>query len=324
MGNGLPARRFEMLDAYRGIAALAVLFYHAGAQAPLLAPRGYLGADLFFILSGFVLAHAYGARLRGGLGLAGFIRLRLIRIYPMFLMSAVLGALLFHGSPLMLLMLPTPSADGLLFHANAPLWSVTFELLISLGYCLLAPRLGLRGLLGIAAVTGLVLARGILTHDGADLGAFAATAGLGLIRTAYDFTIGVLLHRAYLARLRAPVTGTIGLALPVVLVLVLLVDPAGRAWWDIATIGALFPALVWLGACTALPRPALGERLGGISYPLYCIHAPIVAMCHASARLMGLASLALVVAAWALNRWFDRPLQRLARRDPSPGRIASA
>lgn len=324
MESSLPVRRFDMLDAYRGIAALAVLFYHAGAQAPLLAPRGYLGADLFFILSGFVLAHAYGARLAGGLGLSGFIRLRLIRIYPMFLMGAVLGALLFHGNPLMLLMLPTPSADGLLFHANAPLWSVVFELLVSLGYCLLAPRLGLRGLLAIAGVTGLVLARGILTHDGADLGAFAATAGLGLVRTAFCFTIGVLLHRAYLARHRVPATGPLGLALPVVLVLVLMIDPAGRAWWDIATIGAIFPALIWLGACTALPRPALGERLGGMSYPLYCIHAPIVAMCHGSVRLMGLACLALIALAQLLDRRFDRPLQRLARREPSPGRIASA
>jgi peptidoglycan/LPS O-acetylase OafA/YrhL len=52
----------QSLTPLRGIAALTVLIYHLAAgnddpSLPTFFLRGYLGVDLFFILSGFVLAH---------------------------------------------------------------------------------------------------------------------------------------------------------------------------------------------------------------------------------------------------------------------------
>ena len=57
--------RYDLLDALRGIAALGVASYQLGrcTGAPIWMPHGWLAADFFFLLSGFVLAHACSERL---------------------------------------------------------------------------------------------------------------------------------------------------------------------------------------------------------------------------------------------------------------------
>ena len=59
--------RFEVLDAWRGIAALLVAVYHFqtmhhAAFLPFVR-NSYLFVDFFFVVSGFVIAHAYAGRL---------------------------------------------------------------------------------------------------------------------------------------------------------------------------------------------------------------------------------------------------------------------
>jgi peptidoglycan/LPS O-acetylase OafA/YrhL len=84
--------------------------HHYSGIRPLdfLATRGYLWVEFFFVLSGFILAHAYWARLKDLLqrsGYLAFLRARLIRLYPLhlfmllFLLAMVAGlrALAAHG-----------------------------------------------------------------------------------------------------------------------------------------------------------------------------------------------------------------------------------
>lgn len=57
-------RVFHTLDALRGIAAIAVVVFHsATVLAPISMPTAYLAVDIFFVMSGIVIAHAYEVQL---------------------------------------------------------------------------------------------------------------------------------------------------------------------------------------------------------------------------------------------------------------------
>ena len=94
---------YEILDGLRGVAALLVVFYHifeglsfaAGGTLITTINHGYLAVDFFFILSGFVIGYAYDDRLRKSMTLGNFFKRRLIRLHPMILMGAVIGAISF-------------------------------------------------------------------------------------------------------------------------------------------------------------------------------------------------------------------------------------
>src|SRR6201996_4654585 len=82
-------RFFVSLESLRGIAALAVIVYHAEWYNPITPLRffqnGPLMVDLFFVLSGFVIYHSYGTRLRSAREVARFLWLRIGRLYPLHL-----------------------------------------------------------------------------------------------------------------------------------------------------------------------------------------------------------------------------------------------
>ncbi|MFQ1648492.1 acyltransferase family protein [Aeromonas veronii] len=99
MNQSLP-----LLTPLRGIAALMVVLFHARlllfpqwmepiAGHTQLIENGYLWVDLFFILSGVVLAHVYGeafTRTPRTVGYGRFLWLRLTRVYPLYLVTLLL------------------------------------------------------------------------------------------------------------------------------------------------------------------------------------------------------------------------------------------
>lgn len=68
------------LDGVRGIAILLVLFYHFGS--PLVS--GFVGVDVFFVLSGFLITVLLGEELErsGRLDFPAFYRRRILRLLP--------------------------------------------------------------------------------------------------------------------------------------------------------------------------------------------------------------------------------------------------
>src|SRR4051794_26514580 len=86
--------RFLALDGLRGVAALVILVFHFGIRPAWVAPYGSLAVDFFFLLSGFVIAHAYEERLRQPGAIGAFIRDRVIRLHPLLVLSIIPGAII--------------------------------------------------------------------------------------------------------------------------------------------------------------------------------------------------------------------------------------
>jgi peptidoglycan/LPS O-acetylase OafA/YrhL len=89
-------RQLPSLTPLRGIAALWVVLYHCCGTAQFfpnlditphsyLISKGYLAVDIFFVLSGFVMAHVYRRAFSEGVGehYRGFLVARIARLYPL-------------------------------------------------------------------------------------------------------------------------------------------------------------------------------------------------------------------------------------------------
>lgn len=169
------------LTGLRSVGALMVLLHHFSLHfrlemhVPLLAPmlrRGYLGVDLFFVLSGFVISMAYGSWFApASRGLirrwALFLIRRAARLWPLHVvvLTATMLSLLAEGNqfhPLtMLANVLMIQAWGVSTEINSPAWSVSTEWFAYAIFPLLAPivlrdRAGL--LLGLAGVVALLAA----------------------------------------------------------------------------------------------------------------------------------------------------------------------
>ena len=85
--------RYTFFDGLRGFAALAVAIYHLSQYSGVTVFKGAgYAVDIFFCLSGFVLARAYGDRIRNGLDVSRFFLIRFVRLYPVYLLGFLLGA----------------------------------------------------------------------------------------------------------------------------------------------------------------------------------------------------------------------------------------
>ena len=76
-------RSYRTLDGMRAVGAFLVVMRHVPIFfGPVRVPESFLAVDLFYLVSGFVVAHAYGERLRSGASLWTFTKTRIIRLYP--------------------------------------------------------------------------------------------------------------------------------------------------------------------------------------------------------------------------------------------------
>ena len=210
MSDADPGRAYRTLDGLRGVAALIVVTRHAGDVVPSeLCPESFLAVDLFFLLSGFVVALAYEQRLLAGRSLLGFMKTRLIRLYPLYALGIGLGLLARVGSegPLNAAFLVQATVIGLLMlpavpplpmggsTLNGPTWTLAPELLVNLVYAALVRRLGRRVLRVIVALGAAGLVASETVYGTLDGGWSVDRFPLLAARLAFSFFLGVAMYR---------------------------------------------------------------------------------------------------------------------------------
>jgi peptidoglycan/LPS O-acetylase OafA/YrhL len=288
------------LTSLRIVAALWVLIYHFRDHLGLdldrfgLVAKGYLGVDLFFILSGFILSHVYLGRVETRrFNYGSFLWARLSRIYPVHLVTlagtvAIWLAALKMGAafdpvafdpavlPQHLLMIhawgTTPSVQW-----NFPSWSISAEWFAYL-------------LFPVVAVLIIALRRMIWLSVLLALGAFLAmfwlvesnglplpeVTRLGFIRIVPSFLLGAALYQLGRTTRLPRYAALFGASVAV-------------AWIVFATSAGLSDATIWpaLGllvfslaeASKTEARGVLGAAwlvyLGEVSYSVYMTHLPV-------------------------------------------------
>jgi len=337
-------KRFSSLDGMRGIAALAVLIRHVPDRtiAEHWLSGSYMAVDLFFVMSGFVLAHAYGERLSTGLPVVTFFKLRLARLYPLYLAGLALAAVdvgywFYSGHPPewrslaasfgpALLFLPTISAkSGFAFPANYPAWSLFWELFANLlfGWIMLRPNFQRSS--WIAVTAGLVGLAGLAAWRGnIDAGVEIQDFWLGAPRVLYGFFAGVLIHGVWK---RGIVRWTFPFWLSVTILLGIFAAPmqgASRAIWDFVSATVLLPVLVIFSL--GRKDSALSSGLGDASYAVYVIQAPLIILLNGGLLHLGInlsawgalgtgaIALSALIAALLLDRLYDAPVRNWLSR----------
>src|SRR5438477_8690358 len=210
------------LTSIRGIAAWWVVLYHFRQYLPTgrpewlsaLTAHGYLAVDLFFILSGFVLALNYAESFRRSLaGATDFYRLRFGRIYPLhfvmlmlFLLNPLAVALFSasgdtsaYGWDYFVLSLFLVQNWGFSTELawNDPAWSISTEVFAYLFFPLAAMLMG-RVIMTVGAAL-LVMVALLITlalaaqAEGGSLG--FDIPGFGLTRCCLQFLLGMLVWR---------------------------------------------------------------------------------------------------------------------------------
>lgn len=252
--------------------------------------RGYLFVDFFFLLSGFVLTLAAEKRMnQGTLTSWRFLRSRIIRLWPTIAVGVLIGGASagIIGDPAGLprliamgvLMVPVLSGGGQIFPLNGPQWSLLMELIANFAHALLLRRLGKRWLLAFVVIAALALCATTISYGSNTLGPFSFNWWLALPRVAFSYALGIYLARRWQAQQYRPlISWRIALMLPLGAIVVLSIVPIDIAAGDLAITLAIFPCLFWLAATANVPLAAQPwlTRLGGLSFPLYAVHLPML------------------------------------------------
>ncbi|MFT3978603.1 MAG: acyltransferase [Sphingomonas bacterium] len=304
-------RRLQSIQMLRGVAALGVVVHHifmvlrdhpSLAGRPLFAPIfgfanfGATGVDLFFVISGFIMAHVIG---RGRDGATDFLLDRAARILPMFWLAsfAYIGWMLLRGASFgpgayIGTVLPvTFDADGgYRFPALYAGWTLAFEFCF---YAIAAMVIAFRPARAVPLLAAIVslLALGGLTP------ALRALAPLAFNPILGEFALGILVWMAWRGEWRgiSGSTLTIGVLL-LALVVVSPLTPGISVHPDNTLSGAgslsrliflgLPYAVIVAGALHCAPREGIAARLfgrlGDASYSIYLIHPLVLEMARAA------------------------------------------
>ena len=318
------------LQSLRFFAALAVVIFHAESlafaktgQAGLLGTNqvrlGQIGVDIFFVLSGLIIALT-----SKGLSPGAFAAKRATRILPLYLMmTALYFVARLPAGPVGWREVVTsltlwPALDQMTNPIVGVAWTLCFEALFYAAATLVLWRPKMVWLLAAVFLAALGLQADPVTRFVGNPLILEFLAGVGL---------------AFLPPMRGAV-----LLLPIGLVLAWFLGPAGyqttvgglygdHCWERVLYFGVPAAMIVW-GAWQLKTREGVLSYLGETSYALYLVHPSLlVAVFWLLVRIPGLAPDAMVaiaaavsvVVAWRVHEVVEKPVLRwLRRRPPQP------
>lgn len=301
--------RYDALDGMRGVAALAVAAFHFTQRETFtLFYNAPLAVDFFFMLSGFVVAHAYGARLFRGMGVLEYLAKRLVRMYPLFALGIAIGIpTLVARNSSGVVGLPSDSlglcaaahafflpcfeafnanarsgSSGALFPSNPPAWSLFFEMVACLSFPLLC-RMGSKALFAFVAVSWVCfLGGGLWLGSSGGLYSFYLDAGwnaetflIGFARALFGFGCGALLYRF---RSFSPTPFLKPWALYLGLALAIAFPFSVKGGYHAIVVTFFAPLFVLAGSSVSCAEGISlwsARLLGRLSYPVYCLHVPV-------------------------------------------------
>jgi peptidoglycan/LPS O-acetylase OafA/YrhL len=275
--------------------------------------HGYIAVDFFFLLSGFVIAHAYDDRWTK-MSIKDFFKRRLIRLHPMIVIGMTIGAICFYlsassvvfppvsGTPvwkLILVMLigytllPVPSSLdirgwGEMHPLNGPAWTLFLEYIANIMYALVLRKASRIVLTLLVFISATALIHYAVTNKSGDLiGGWSLAPEqlrIGFTRLCYPFLAGMLLARTTKPGNLGKTFTWCSLLLIVILAMPRIGGSDTEKFWinglyEALSITLAFPLIVYLGASGTIQSKkveGICRFLGNISYPIYIIHFPLV------------------------------------------------
>lgn len=327
--------RINNVQALRGFAALLVVLGHTEFALPGMQPFGTFGVDIFFVISGFIMAMIVDRNSEK------FFLRRLIRILPLywtatlgvFALAAFTPRLMMHTRAnwgelaLSLLFIPF-FKNGATMNANPILfvgWTLNYEMFfyVVLAICLAFTRKHATLIAGAIIALTLVICRPFGNRT-----AITLLYGYPII---LEFPFGIaaywLVRRMSLAqtvRLRRPAAFAVAAAA------LLMISFQGTSLWPRISLHRLFlfgvPSFVLVGSAALLSKSGWDTRsrllvlLGDASYVMYILHtyildgfdrvlarrAPALAIHHPAGCVISVA-LAIVVSI-AVYLWAEKPV----------------
>ncbi|MAK60631.1 MAG: hypothetical protein CMK09_06605 [Ponticaulis sp.] len=299
--------RLDLIQVLRAVAAYLVVFFHlhelersgiemaGGQEAGLIGgafKNGWLGVDLFFVISGFIMVYVTHSRAPGLSTIKDFLLARVFRIYPVWwLFMGLMAAYYFfaHGAPFDAAIVERMgnnetthiiSSILLIPQLNFPILSVGWTLVhevwfyIVFSLLLLLPRKFLWvGLLGWAIMVAAGSLAGFSSHHATDY-LKLATSPLTL-----EFIAGAAMALAFVNGIRAYAAlasglGAAGLAL--ILAFHPIHSPFTLEWGRVLVATLPCALLVYAAACSSErvkgPVYAVLRALGDWSFSLYLCH----------------------------------------------------
>jgi hypothetical protein len=291
-------RRFAALDGWRGICALLVALHHFSANGYIAAlpliRNAWLFVDFFFVLSGFVISHAYSQKLTRGHEIGPFAWRRFARLWPLHV--TVLGAFVlmelvrwamtgsgFTGerTPLgilanLALVQSLGIFNGLTW--NTPSWSISTEFytyLVFAAACAATAKHSLRILLSVVLAAAGLAVLVFFSRYG-----MRETFGWGFFRCLFGFFAGSLTYEIWKRGWLRGSSGAEVAAVAIALAFLVFI-PGHRAFEYFAV--PVFAALVGVfagerGVVSRAMSSRATSALGRWSYSIYMVHMLVLAL----------------------------------------------